>query len=135
GSNPGLDATIIDRTPAASPVNSKETRVGTAPPVVAAAGAGAKETRIGPAPGGAPQPPPVKPQSPPPGYNAQQHQVRPQAGSKKWIYIAGVGIAAVVFIGVLVAGGAFYFLRGNGGSTTVKPAALADKPAAPEPQP
>ncbi|MFL6332672.1 MAG: protein kinase domain-containing protein [Pyrinomonadaceae bacterium] len=135
GSNPGLDATIIDRTPAASPVNSKETRVGSAPPAAAAAGAGAKETRIGPAPAGAPQQPPFRPQPPPPGFNAQQHQVRPQAGSKKWIYIAGAGVAAVVVIGLLVVGGAFFMLRGNGGQTPVKPASLAGKPAAPEPQP
>ncbi|HEX8187636.1 MAG TPA: serine/threonine-protein kinase, partial [Pyrinomonadaceae bacterium] len=99
-SNPGLDATIIDRP---SPANtSKETRVGTAPPAAAAAGAGgAKETRIGPAPAGAPQQP-FAPQ-PQPGFQAQQHQVKPPApAGRKWVYIAGAAAAAVVVIGVLV---------------------------------
>jgi serine/threonine-protein kinase len=133
GSNPGLDATIIDRP---SPANtSKETRVGTpVPPPAAAAGAGAKETRVGPAPAGAP-PRPFAPQPLPPGFQAQQHQARPQAGSKKWIYIAGAGVAVVVVVGVLVVGGAFVMLRGKGGTAPVKPAALADQPAAPATQP
>lgn len=124
-SNPGLDATIIDRPSTAN--TSKETRVGTALPV--AAGAGSKETRVGP-------PPPQQPfaPQPPPGFQAQQHQVRPQpSGNKKWLYIGGAGVAAVVVLGVLVVGGAFFFLRGNSGSAPVKPAALADKPAAPQP--
>jgi hypothetical protein len=59
--------------------------------------------------------------------------VRPQAGSKKWIYVAGAGVAAVVVIGVLVVGGAFFMLRGKGGPAPVKPAALAEQPAAPQP--
>ncbi len=77
-SNPGLDATIIDRPAPAG--TSKETRVGTPaqPPAAAAAGAGAKETRVGPAPQQQPQQQPHVPQ-PPPGFKAQQHQVRPQA--------------------------------------------------------
>ncbi|HEX8149090.1 MAG TPA: serine/threonine-protein kinase [Pyrinomonadaceae bacterium] len=130
-SNPGLDATIIDRP---APANtSKETRIGTAPPAPAA-GAAAKETRIGPAPAAAPQPP-FAPQ-PQPGFQAQQHQVRPQkSGGRKWVYVAGAGVAAAVVIGVLVVGGAFFMLRGKGGTTPVKPAALADQPAAPAPQP
>jgi serine/threonine-protein kinase len=136
GSNPGLDplaATIIDQPGAGAASASKETRVGTAPPA-AAAGAGAKETRVGPAPTGAPRQP-FKPQ-PPPGFAAQQHQVRPQAsGSKKWIYIAGAGVAAVLILGVFVVGGAFFILRGNKAPQPVKPAALAEQPAAPAPQP
>ncbi|MBV8857303.1 MAG: serine/threonine protein kinase [Acidobacteria bacterium] len=131
-SNPGLDATLIDRPIPPKPSTSKETRVGApAPPpaAAAAAGAGAKETRVGPAP-----PRPFAPQ-PPPGFQAQQHQVKPQAGSKKWIYIAGAGVAALVVVGVLVVGGAFLLLRGKGGPEPVKPAALADKPAAPATQP
>ncbi|MDT5269807.1 MAG: eukaryotic-like serine/threonine-protein kinase [Acidobacteriota bacterium] len=133
GSNPGLDAndplaaTIINQPAAANRVNSKETRVGTAPPLANAA-AGAKETRIGA--------PPRQPFMPPPpqGLAAQQHQVRPQSsGSKKWIYIAGAGVAVVVIFGVLVVGGAFVFLRGNNAPTPVKPAALAEQPAAPQP--
>jgi serine/threonine-protein kinase len=138
-SNPGVNApdplaaTIIDQ-PKPPASTSKETRVGTpAPPPAAAAataGGGAKETRVGPAPV-APQPFVQRP--PQPGFPAQQHPVRPQAGSKKWIYIAGAGVAAVVVLGVLVVGGAFFFLRGNGGPAPVKPAALADKPAAPQP--
>ena len=132
GSNPGLDAnnplaaTIIDQPAAANRVTSKETRVGTAPPANAATGA--KETRVGP--------PPQQPFMPPPpqGFAAQQHQVRPQSsGSKKWIYIAGAGVAVVVIFGVLVVGGAFVFLRGNSAPTPVKPAALAEQPAAPQP--
>ena len=129
-SNPGLDATIIDRPLPAN--TSKETRVGTSvpPPAAAAAGAGAKETRIGPAPAGGQQQPPFRPQ-PQPGFNAQQHQVRPQGSrSKKWLYIAGAGVAAVVVIGVLAVGGVFVMLRGKGGEAPVKPAALADQPAA-----
>jgi serine/threonine-protein kinase len=137
GSNPGvgandpLAATIIDKSPAAPNVNSKETRVGSPVPAPAA-GAGGKETRVGPAPAGGQQQP-FRPQ-PQPGFNAQQHPVRPQgSGSKKWIYIAGAGIAAAIVVGVLVVGGAFFMLRGKGGTTPVKPAALADQPAAPQP--
>jgi eukaryotic-like serine/threonine-protein kinase len=127
-SNPGLDATIIDRPSPAG--TSKETRVGTpAQPPAAAAGGGAKETRVGPAPQ---QRPHVL--QPPPDFKAQQQPVRPQgSGSKKWVYIAGAAVAVVVVFGVLAVGGAFFFLRGNGGPTPVKPAALADKPAAPQP--
>ena len=134
-SNPGtaaddpLAATIIDQ-PKPSASTSKETRVGTTapPPAATGAGAGAKETRVG-----AP-PQPFRPQ-PPPGLAAQQHQVRPQAGSKKWIYIAGAGVAAVVVLGVLVVGGAFFAFRGKSEPTPVKPAALAEEPAKPAPQP
>ena len=137
GSNPGLGATdpmaatLIDL-PKQS--NSKETRVGTpAPPPAAAAGGGAaaaKETRIG-AP---PQPQPFMP--PRPGVAPPPPAARPQAaGSKKWIYIAGAGVAAVIILGVLTVGGAFFFLRGNSAPAPVKPAALADQPAAPAPQP
>ena len=129
-SNPGLGATLVDQpSPAAG---SKETRIGTP---VAPPSAGAKETRVGPAPAGAPPQQPFKPQPPPPGFQAQQHPVRPQAGSKKWVYIAGAGVAAVVVVGVLVVGGAFFMLRGKGGPAPVKPAALADQPAAPPTQP
>ncbi|MET0647709.1 MAG: protein kinase [Pyrinomonadaceae bacterium] len=138
GSNPGLDAadpmaaTLVDLP---KPSTSKETRVGTPPSAAAAGGAaagGAKETRIGappqqqqpfipPRPGAAPQPP---------------QAARPQgAGSKKWIYIAGAGVAAAVVLGVLVVGGAFFFLRSNRAPEPVKPAALAEQPAAPAPQP
>ncbi|HWS87794.1 MAG TPA: serine/threonine-protein kinase, partial [Pyrinomonadaceae bacterium] len=127
-SNPGLDATIIDKPSPA--INSKETRVAPPAQTPAAAAGGAKETRVGAPPQ---QPQPFRPQQqPPPGFQAQQHQVRPQAGSKKWIYIAGAGVAAVVLVGVLVVGGAFFFLKGSGGPA-VKPAALNDKPAAPQP--
>jgi serine/threonine-protein kinase len=129
GANDPLAATLIDMPGAAKPSTSKETRVGTAAaaPESSAAGAGAKETRIG-----APPPPPLRP--PPPGLIAQQHQVRPQSsGSKKWIYIAGAGVAAVVVLGVLVVGGAFFAFRGK--SAPVKPAALAEQPAQPTPQP
>ncbi len=134
-SNPGLDATIIDRPSLAG--TSKETRVGTPaqPPAAAGAGAGAKETRVGPAPQQQPPPrqQPLVPQ-PPPGFKAQQHPVKPQgSGSKKWVYIAGAAVAAVVVLGVLAVGGAFFFLRGNSGPAPVKPAALADKPVAPQP--
>ncbi|MBV9927948.1 MAG: serine/threonine protein kinase [Acidobacteria bacterium] len=144
-SNPGTGAddqfaaTIIDRPqpPAANQATSKETRVGTPtpPPAAAAAGAGAKETRVGPAPVVPPQPFRPQPPPPPPGFQAQQHQVRPQAGSKKWIYIAGAGVAAVVVLGVIVVGVAFFVLKpsGPGGKPPVKPAALADQPAAPQP--
>jgi serine/threonine-protein kinase len=131
-SNPGLEATLIDRPIAPNPASSKETRL--APPAqapAAAAAGGAKETRIG-AP---PQPQPFGPQQPQPGFQAQQHQVRPQSGSRKWIIIAGAGVAAVVVFGVLVVGGAFVFLKGSGGPAPVKPAALNDKPAPPAPQP
>ncbi|MFL6253861.1 MAG: protein kinase domain-containing protein [Pyrinomonadaceae bacterium] len=136
GSNPGLGAndplaaTIIDQSGAAKPSSSKETRVGTGPVPTNAAG-GAKETRVG-----APPQQPFRPQQPQPGFAAQQHAVRPQSsGSKKWIYIAGAGVAAVVIVGVLVVGGAFFFLRGKSAPTPVKPAALAEKPAEPAPQP
>ena len=122
GANDSLAATLIDTSGAPKPVTSKETRVGT--PV--AASAGAKETRVGA--------PPQQPFMPPPGFAAQQHQVRPQSsGSKKWIYIAGAGVAAVVVIGVLVVGGAFFVFRGKSAPEPVKPAALAEQPAAPQP--
>ncbi|HEX7317182.1 MAG TPA: protein kinase [Pyrinomonadaceae bacterium] len=133
-SNPGLDATIIDRPLPAN--SSKETRVGTpVPPPAPAATApgGAKETRIGPAPAAAPQQQPIPP---PPPQGFVPPQARPQAsGGKKWVYIAGAGVAAVVVIGVLVVGGAFFMLRGRGTPAPVKPAALNDQPAAPAPQP
>jgi hypothetical protein len=136
GSSPGLDApdplaaTIIDMPVATNASTSKETRVGTPVAQSAAAAAGAKETRIG----AAPQPPQDFRPSPQPGFTPQQ--ARPQAtGSKKWIYIAGAGVAAVLFLGVMVVGGAFFFLGGNKAPTPVKPAALAEEPVKPTPQP
>jgi serine/threonine-protein kinase len=132
GSNPGTDApdplaaTLIDM-PAKGASNSKETRVGTTPP---AAASGAKETRIGSGPVGpaAPHPP-----QPPQGFKPPQAAAK-SSGSKKWIYIAGAGVAAVIVLGVLVVGGAFFVLR-KGTPEPVKPAALAEEPAKPAPQP
>ena len=132
-SNPGLDATDLDgrdahRQPTANaPRQLKETRVGTRrsrPPPRPEPGA--KETRVGPAAAQARR----FGRSRRRASCAQQHQARPQSvGSKKWIYIAGAGVAAVVVLGVLVVGGAFFFSRaGRSGPAPVKPAALADKP-------
>jgi len=138
-SNPGLSApdpmaaTIIDQ-PSANTASAaaKETRVGAAPMPPAAAGAGAKETRIGAAPGGVgPRPPQQQgfvPMPPP----AQQKP----AGSKKWIYIAGAAVAAVLVLGVMVVGVGIFALSGpSKGKEPVKPAALAGEPAKPATQP
>jgi serine/threonine protein kinase len=147
GSHPGLDApdplaaTLIDmpKPPAAAPPSarsSKETRVGTGPVPPAAGAGGAKETRIGAGPAGAQQqqqPPPqgfMPPQGFRPTPSAQQ-----ASGSKKWIYIAGAGVAAVVVLGVLVVGVAFVALRGKKAPDPVRPAALAEEPAKLSPQP
>jgi serine/threonine-protein kinase len=119
-----LAATIID-VPSAGASASKETRVGTMP---APPPGGAKETRIGPAPAAPAAGPPPQGFMPPP-----QAAAKPQ-GSKKWVYIAGAGVAAVVVFGVLAVGGAFFVLR-KGTPAPVKPAALAEEPAKPAAQP
>ncbi|MET0626359.1 MAG: protein kinase [Pyrinomonadaceae bacterium] len=139
-SNPGLGAsdpmaaTLIDMPGAPASGAAKETRVGPAPTPQANANAagGAKETRIGPAPGAA-QRPPQAPQGFMPPPHAQQQK---QGGSKKWIYIAGAGVAAVIAVGVVAVAVAFFAFSGsNQGKAPVKPAALAEEPAKPAPQP
>jgi serine/threonine-protein kinase len=137
-SNPGLGesdplaATLIDMPGAHAPGGAKETRIGAAPtPQTNAAAAGAKETRVG----AAPQRPPQAPQGfmpgPPPPHAQQK-----QGGGKKLIYVAGAGVAAVVVLGVVVVAVAFFAFKGsNQGKAPVKPAALAEEPAKPAPQP
>ena len=138
-SNPGLSAsdpmaaTLIDMPAGAAA--AKETRIGPAPtPQTGAAGAaagGAKETRIGPAPGAAQRPP-----QPPQGFMPPHQQQQKPAGSKKWIYVAGAGIAAVVLLGVVVVAVAFFAFSGSKKTPEpVKPAALAEEPAKPATQP
>ena len=137
-SNPGLDAadplgaTLIDMPHANTASAAKETRVGPAPQSQAnAAGAGAKETRIGPAPGAQG----MRPPQPPQGFIPPHAQQKP-AGSKKWIYIGGAAVAAVLVLGVIVVGvGIFAFSGSNKGKAPVKPAALAEEPVKPAPQP
>ncbi|HEY0174333.1 MAG TPA: protein kinase [Pyrinomonadaceae bacterium] len=138
-SNPGLDAadplaaTLIDMPGAPASGAAKETRIGAAPAphANAAAGGGAKETRIGAAPAAAQRPPQAFTPAPPPAHAQQQKQ-----GGKKWIYVAGAGVAAVVALGVVVVAVAFFALKGsNQGKAPVKPAALAEEPARPAPQP
>jgi serine/threonine-protein kinase len=144
-SNPGLDAsdplaaTLIDMPGAQTTGAAKETRVGPAPTPQANAAAatrgGAKETRIGPPPAAA-QRPPQAPQGFMPGPPPPHAQQQKQGGGKKLIYVAGAGIAAVVVLGVVVVAVAFFALKGsNGGKAPVKPAALAEEPAKPAPQP
>jgi serine/threonine-protein kinase len=139
-SNPGLDApdplaaTIIDQPFVNNASAAKETRVGSAPqPQANAAGAGAKETRIGPAPAAqGPRPP-----QPPQGFIPMPpHAQQKPAGSKKWIYIGGAAVAAVLFLGVMVVGVGIFALSGSKkGKEPVKPAALAEEPVKPAPQP
>jgi hypothetical protein len=139
-SNPGLNApdpmaaTIIDPPGAntTSASSAKETRIGAPPSQAnAAAGAGAKETRIGTGPAAA------GPRQPPPGFMpAPPHAQQKPAGGKKWIYIAGAGVAAVVALGVVVVVVAVFALSGTKkGKEPVKPAALAEEPAKPATQP
>jgi serine/threonine-protein kinase len=138
-SNPGLSAadpmaaTIINQ-PAPNANAAKETRIGAPPPPPhAAAAGGAKETRIGPAPAAAPQMPPQNFATAPPQGFAQPKP----AGSKKWLYVAGAGVAAVVLLGVVVVGAALFAFKGGPGGKKepVKPAALAEEPAKPAAQP
>jgi serine/threonine-protein kinase len=128
-SNPGLGAqdplasTIIDQ-PAANAAAAKETRIG-APPQAPHSAGGAKETRIGPAPA-----------APPQAFAPQAAQAKP-AGSRKWVYIAGAGVAAVVALFVVVGAVAFFAFKGGPGGKKepVKPAALAEDSAKPAAQP
>jgi serine/threonine-protein kinase len=132
-SNPGLSAadpmaaTIVDQ-PKPGAASAKETRIGAGPAVAHASGA--KETRIGAGPQGfqGQQQQGFKPQPP--------SQQQASAGGKKWVYIAGAGVAAVVLLGVLVVGGAFFAFSGSKkAQEPLKPAALAEEPAKPAPQP
>ncbi|HEX8559579.1 MAG TPA: protein kinase [Pyrinomonadaceae bacterium] len=148
-SNPGLGApdplaaTLIDQPHAGAAPAAKETRIGPPPQAgaaaaAAAAGAGAKETRMGPAPSA--QGTQGFAQGPPQGFRAPQAGVQQQApaggGGKKWLYIAGAGVAAVVVLGVVVVGAALLAFSGSKqGNQPVKPAALAEEPAKPAPQP
>ncbi|MCA1619413.1 MAG: protein kinase [Acidobacteria bacterium] len=138
-SNPGVSApdpmaaTLIDMPAGATASGgAKETRIGPAPaPQANAAAAGAKETRIGASPAAHGPRPPQGPQ----GFMPPQAQPKP-AGSKKWIYIAGAGVAALVVLGVVVVAGAFFAFSGSKkAAEPVKPAALAEEPAKPAPQP
>jgi serine/threonine protein kinase len=138
-SNPGLAAndplaaTLIDQPQASA---AKETRIGAPPPQANAATTGAKETRIGTGPAAAAGAAPPQGFMPPPQGFAPHPAQQKQAGSKKWIYIAGAGVAAVVVLGVIVVGVAFFALSGSKkGKEPVKPAALAEEPAKPAPQP
>ncbi|HJQ33976.1 MAG TPA: protein kinase [Pyrinomonadaceae bacterium] len=140
-SNPGLGAvdpmaqTLIGPPPGADAA-SKETRIGTAPAPSPQPAGGAKETRIGPPPGmqqpGAqqgfqPQPQGFPPQQP--GFVPTPQAQQQSSGSKKWIYIAGAGVAAVVLLVVVVAGGALFMFSGSKkNNEPVKPAALAEEP-------
>jgi hypothetical protein len=135
-----MAATIIDhpKPAAASAASAKETRVGSAPTPpanAAAAGAGAKETRIGTAPAAPGQRPPQHQQQQ--GFMpAPPHAQKKPSGSKKWIYVGGAGIAAVLVLGVVVVGVAVFALSGTKkGNEPLKPAALAEEPAKPAPQP
>jgi serine/threonine-protein kinase len=142
-SNPGLDATdplaatIIDHPkPAANAPSAKETRIGPPPPpsqanAAAAGAAGAKETRIGTGPAGAPQM-----QRPPQGFIPPPPPAQQSSGNRKWIYIGGAAVAGVLVIGVMVVGLGIFALSGsNKGKAPVKPAALAEEPVKPAPQP
>ncbi|HEX8282968.1 MAG TPA: protein kinase [Pyrinomonadaceae bacterium] len=144
-SNPGVSApdpmaaTLIDMPSGANASGAaKETRIGPAPTPQPnkAANAGAKETRIGPAPSAAPRPPQQQPQMPQGFMPAPPHAQPKPAGSKKWIYVAGAGVAAVVALGVVVVAVAYFALSGKKkAAEPVKPAALAEEPAKPAPQP
>jgi eukaryotic-like serine/threonine-protein kinase len=136
-SNPGLGApdplgaTLIDMPTANTASAAKETRLGP-PPQANAAAAGAKETRVGPAPvAQGPRPP-----QPPQGFVPPPHAQPKPAGSKKWIYIGAAAVAAVLVLGVMVVGVGIFALSGSKkGQEPVKPAALAEEPSKPAPQP
>jgi serine/threonine-protein kinase len=139
-SNPGLSApdpmaaTIIDP-PHASAAAAKETRIGAPapPPASNAAAGGAKETRIGVGPGAPGQRLPQQQQGFMPPPPAQQQK---PAGNRKWLYIGGAGVAAVLVLGVVVVVGAFFAFSGSKqGKAPVKPAALAEEPVRPAPPP
>ena len=141
-SNPGLNApdplaaTLIDQQPPPNAPAAKETRIGPAPAPqanAAAAASGAKETRIG----AAPAPPQGFQPAPPQGFRPPQAPAQQSAGGKKWIYIGGAAVAAVLVVGVLVVAGAFFAFKGGPGGKKepLKPAALAEEPAKPAAQP
>ena len=134
-SNPGTDTvapTLVDTTP----ITSKETRVGTTGQFNEQQPDPMKATRIGtPTP---PQQPqqfaqqiPVQPQF---AQHQQGFQPGPRQAAKKkgltWVHFAGMGIAALFLIGILVGVGAYALWPKK--PEPVKPSAL-NQPAEPQP--
>jgi serine/threonine protein kinase len=152
-SNPGLvdplSATIIDPPPSSAGAGAKETRIGgpVAPPAgrggdgAAGGGGRMKETRIGVGPvagAGAGGVQPVAPR----GFAPQHAPAQPQQQQKSfmskltWVHFAGAGALALVAVAVVVGLSIFALTSGSKkGKEPVKPAALAEEPAKPAPQP
>jgi serine/threonine-protein kinase len=156
GSNPGLGAnaaadpmaaTLIGPPPSANDDAAKETRIGTsaaaAPPSSASA---AKETRIGVGAGAA------GPARQPQGFQQQQqgfapqHQQQnfmpPQSAQQKsfmskltWVHFAGAGAVGLIVLGVVIGVAVFALSGSKKGQEPLKPAALAEEPSKPAPQP